>query len=96
MRSNAAKCGKAIFTVPAIRSTRACEKVNGVSPDVGDLAIWRFNCLIGLNRVCQSSQFSNFKPGTRAKSAVLRVSSVALCARTMLAIFRSIVPMRIR
>jgi len=44
----------------------------------------------------QSSQFSCFNPGTWAKSAVLRVSNVALCAITMHAIFKSIVPQRTR
>lgn len=39
----------------------------------------------------QSSQFSNFKPGTWAKSTVLRVRSGASWTRTMLATFRWLV-----
>jgi hypothetical protein len=44
----------------------------------------------------QSSQFSNRRPGTWAKSTVLRVRSVASWVMAMQAIFRSMVPIRIR
>jgi hypothetical protein len=50
----------------------------------------------GRNWIFQSSQFSNRKPGTWAKSTVLRVRSVASWVMAMQAIFRSMVPMRSR
>ena len=44
----------------------------------------------------QSSQFSTRKPGTFSKSTRLRLSSVASWAMQMAAIFKSIVPTRVR